>query len=150
LTPTTGSTKNMTYDENGNLTSVTNNCGTTTYTWDVRNRLIGINGFKPDCTALTASFKYDALGRRYEKTINGTTTQYVYDGLDIIQEKQNGAVSANYIRTLNIDEPLEKIKSDGTVRYYQTDALGSVIALTDEAGTIKTQYTYDPFGNVTQ
>jgi len=29
------------------------------------------------------------------------------------------------------------------------DALGSVIALTDETGAIKTQYTYDPFGNVT-
>lgn len=101
-----------------------------------------------------ASFKYDALGRRIEKlitdTVNGTrTTNYLYDGLDIIQEIENGAVSVNYIRTLNIDEPLARIKSDGTVRYYQTDALGSIIALTDETGTIKTQFTYEPFGAVT-
>jgi len=56
-------------------------------------------------------------------------------------------VSVNYIRTLNIDEPLARVVADGTVRYYQQDALGSVIALTDETGTIKTQYIYDPYGN---
>ena len=115
FTPSTGSAKNMTYDENGNMTSITNSCGTTTYTWDVRNRLVGINGFKPDCSPLTASFKYDALGRRIEKTINGTTTQYVYDGLDIIQEIQ-GSAKTNYIRTLNIDEPLVTV-----ISHYRLD-----------------------------
>lgn len=34
------------------------------------------------------------------------------------------------------------------MRYYQIDALGSVIALTDDTGAVKTIYTYDPFGNV--
>ena len=141
--------KNIAYDANGNVISATNTCGTTTYTWDVRNRLTGINGYSAACSTLTASFEYDALGRRIEKTINGVTTQYVYDGLDIIQEKQNGVPSVNYIRTLNIDEPLARIKADGTVKYYQTDALGSVIALTDTNGAVTTRYSYDPFGNVT-
>jgi RHS repeat-associated protein len=142
-------TGNIGYDENGNMTSMTNSCGTTSFTWDARNRLVGISGFKPDCSALSASFSYDALGRRTEKTINGATKQYLYDGLDIVQEIENSAVTANYIRTLNIDEPLARIKADGTVRYYQQDALGSVIALTDEAGAVKTQYSYDPFGSTT-
>ena len=141
--------KIMTYDENGNMTSVTNGCGTTTYTWDVRNRLIGIAGYKPDCTPLTASFKYDALSRRIEKTITGEAIQYLYDGLDIVQEIENSIVIVNYIRTLNIDEPLARIESNGTVRYYQTDALGSVITLTDENGNARTTYAYDPYGNVT-
>jgi RHS repeat-associated protein len=47
---------------------------------------------------------------------------------------------------LNIDEPLMRIKADNTIRYYHTDALGSVIALSDDAGAIKTTYTYQPFG----
>jgi len=139
----------MEYDENGNLVRVNNGCGTTTYTWDARNRLVGIRGFDKDCNPLSASFKYDALGRRIERTINGKTIQYLYDGLDIIQEIENGQVTVNYIRTFNIDEPLARIKVDGTVRYYQQDALGSVIALTDETGTIRTQYSYDPYGNTT-
>lgn len=70
----TFSDKNITYDDNGNMTSVTNSCGITNYTWDARNRLVGINGYKSDCTLLTASFAYDVLGRRIEKTINGSTT----------------------------------------------------------------------------
>ncbi len=52
------------------------------------------------------------------------------------------------IRTLNIDEPLTRIQADGTVRHYVRDALGSVIALTDDTGVVETTYTYDPFGNV--
>jgi YD repeat-containing protein len=71
--------KNMTYDNNGNMTSVTNGCGTTTYTWDVRNRLIGINGYDTLCAMLSASFKYDALGRRIQKTITHTDTGTVTD-----------------------------------------------------------------------
>lgn len=141
--------KNITYDNNGNMTSVTNSCGTTNYIWDVRNRLISIQGYKTDCPPLSASFEYDALGRRIDKTINGRSIQYVYDGLDIVQEIENGLPSVNYIRTLNIDEPLARIKSDGTVRYYQQDALGNVIALTDTNGSVTTRYSYDPFGNVT-
>ncbi len=136
----------MTYDENGNLASITNSCGTTTYTWDARNRLIGIDGFDENCNHLSASFKYDALGRRIEKTINGETIQYLYDGLDIVQEIKDGMVYANYIRTLNIDEPLARIKANGTIRYYHADALGSIIALTDDLGNVRTQYNYSPFG----
>jgi RHS repeat-associated protein len=140
---------NIGYDENGNMMSLANSCGTTNYTWDARNRLIGISGFNTDCSALSASFKYDALGRRLEKTVNGKTTQYLYDGLDIVQEIENSVVTANYIRTLNIDEPLARVKADGSVRYYQQDALGSVIGLVDDTGAVKTQYAYDPFGSVT-
>ena len=129
------------YDENGNLIQK----GATTYEWDARNRLIAING--PD---MQASFKYDALGRRIEKTINGETIRYLYDGLDIVQEIKDGMVYSNYVRTLHIDEPLVRTNSDGTVRYYQRDALGSVTALTDEMEAIKTQYIYDPYGNTEQ
>jgi len=129
----------LSYDDNSNLIQK----GETVYTWDARNRLISING--PD---MQASFKYDALGRRIEKTINGETVQYLYEGLDIVQEIKNGMVYSNYIRTLKIDEPLAEIQTVGTIRYYQQDALGSVISLSNENGDIKTQYIYDPYGNV--
>jgi len=65
---------------------------------------------------------------------------------DIAQEIEDGVVSVNYIRTLNIDEPLVRIAADGTVRYYQSDALGSIVALTDDNGIVTTQYNYTPFG----
>jgi|GEM_PF-4463021 len=129
------------YDDNGNMTS----WGDATFTWDARNRLIAING-----TSLSASFKYDSMGRRVEKTVNGTTTKYLYDGADIIMEMNgSGTPTAYYIRTLNIDEPLARVDLlTGEIRFYIADALGSIIALADENGVVKTRYNYTPFGEV--
>ncbi|MEJ2314135.1 MAG: hypothetical protein P8Y85_05035 [Nitrospirota bacterium] len=36
----------------------------------------------------------------------------------------------------------------GAVRHHLADALGSVTALADENGAVKTTYSYDPFGQV--
>ncbi len=80
--------------------------------------------------------------------MNGVTTEYVYDGWDILRETTAG-VTTDYTHTLNIDEPLALERSDGTIRYYKADALGSIIALTDENGAVTTSYAYDAFGNVT-
>jgi len=57
-------------------------------------------------------------------------------------------VKTNYIRTLNIDEPLSRVSST-TTRHYVRDALGSTVALADDTGVTKTTYVYDAFGNVT-
>lgn len=135
--------KSITHDNNGTITSIADTCGTTTYTWDARNRLTAINGFTAGCSPLSADFRYDALGRRIEKTINGKTIRYLYDGLDIVQEIENGTAGASYVRTLDIDEPLARIRSGGA-RYYHRDALGSVIALTDGSGSATSAYTYGP------
>jgi hypothetical protein len=59
-----------TYDLNGNLLTD----GTHTYTWDARNHLSTASG------GVTASFVYDAFGRRMKKTVSGTVTQFLYDG----------------------------------------------------------------------
>lgn len=136
--------KTQTYDVNGNLQTRSDVCGATTYTWDARNRLTGISGFQPDCTILSASFSYDAFGRRTTKTINGTTTSFVYDGLDVIQEVRNGQ-KVDYVRTLNIDEPLTRITSS-SIRHYVRDGLGSVLGLVDDSGANRSTYVYDAFG----
>ena len=126
----------LAYDSNGNLTSD----GTNTYVWDARDRLIGISG------GTTATLSYDALDRRLAKTINGATTTYLYDGADIVTEA--GATTANYLSTLNIDEPLVRQTSSGN-EYYHTDDLGSTLALSDDTGSVTTRYTYGPFGSTT-
>ena len=109
---------------------------------DARNRLVAISG--PN---VSASFEYDALGRRTSKTINGVMTDYQYDGNDIVSEIGGGAVGATYLRSLNIDEPF--VRQSSSNEYYHTDALGSVLALTDQTGVTQTTYRYDPFGNTT-
>jgi RHS repeat-associated protein len=105
--------------------------------------LIGISG-----PGVSASFIYDALGRRVSKTINGVRTDYQYDGNDIIAEIGGGAVATTYLRSLNIDEPFMRQSGSGN-EYYHADALGSVMALTDQTGVVQTTYRYEPFGKTT-
>jgi len=136
MTGFNGATLN--YDDNGNLTSD----GTNAYTWDARNHLTAISG------GSTASFVYDAFGRRAQKTINGTSTQFLYDGSNSVQEIQGGSPSANLLAGLGIDERFQRTDSTG-VRSFLTDNLGTTLALVDSAGTIQTNYTYQPFGSAT-
>lgn len=130
----------VTHDANGNLT----NAGTTTYTWDARDRLVGISG-----PGLSASFVYDALNRRVSKTINGVITRYQYDGKHVVAEFVGGALRATYLRHPETGELFIHTLNDGSHEYYHTDGLGSVIALTDDTGAVKTRYFYDADGNVT-
>jgi len=128
----------LTYDANGNLT----NDGVNTYQWDARNRLTGISG------GSTATFNYDVLGRRTSKAVGSLTSQFLYDGNDIAAEIGGGAVGANYLRSLTIDEPF--IRQTGTGNeFYHTDALGSALALSDGQGASATTYGYEPFGKTT-
>ena len=128
-----------TFDLNGNLTGD----GTNTYTWDARDRLVGIAG------GTSASFTYDSQGRRASKTIAGTTTQFLYDGANPVQELSGaGAVLANLLTGLGIDEYFTRTDGSGR-RTLLADALGSILALSDDAGTVQTSYTYEPFGNTT-
>lgn len=128
----------LTYDPNGNLT----NDGTNTYVWDARNRLVSISG------GVTASFKYDALGRRTSKVVGSAASQFLYDGNDIAAEVGGGSIGASYLRSLNIDEPFVRQTGAGN-EHYHTDALGSSLALSNSQGASAATYSYEPFGKTT-
>jgi len=123
----------LTYDLNGNLTSD----GTNSYTWNSRNELTTITG------PTGATFVYDALGRRRQKTIAGTTTSFLYDGLNAIQEATGSDVT-NVLTALGVDESLMRTDA-GASQGLLSDGLGSTLALA-ATGEVVTEYTYEPFG----
>ncbi|MBK8274269.1 MAG: RHS repeat-associated core domain-containing protein [Nitrospira sp.] len=100
-------------------------------------------------TGFAVSFSYDAFGRRTGKTVQGVTTNFLYDGLNPVQEKNGATVTANLLTGLNIDEFFTRTDGVG-VRALLPDALGSTVALGDNTGTLQTQYTYEPFGFASQ
>jgi RHS repeat-associated protein len=128
----------FTYDNNGNLT----NDGSKTYTWNARNQLAGLSG------GASASFQYDGSGRRRAKTISGTSTGFVYDGVNAIQELSGGSPSSNILAGLGIDEWFARTDA-ATTRHFLTEPLGSTVALADGSGAVQTEYTYGAFGNTT-
>ncbi len=98
---------------------------------------------------VTTAFTYDALGRRATKTVNGTTTKFLYDGADLLEETNtSGTIQARYLYGPGIDEPLE-LKRGTTTSSYSTDGLGSIVHLTTSAGAIAETYTYETFGKLT-
>ncbi len=142
------------YDKNGNLIErrervgldcVTDTSGaTTTYEWDVLNRLTRID--KPDGDY--AAYRYDAQGRRIEKDVNGALTRYVYDGIAVLLEYDGAnSLEARYTHSEQVDQPLAMARG-GQSFFYHTDHLGSVRLVTDGAGLVVSRYDYDSFGNI--
>ena len=135
-----------TYDNNGNIQTMVNSSGTTTYNWDYENRMTSV--VLPGSGG-TVSFKYDPFGRRIYKSSSAGTSVFAYDGDNLVEETNaTGAAVARYSQGLNIDEPLALLRS-GTTSYYQADGLGSLTSLSNTAGTLANTYTYDSFGNLT-
>jgi RHS repeat-associated protein len=113
--------------------------GATAYEWDGWGRLINVTG------PSSASFQYDAIGRRIEATRNGVTTKFLYDGIQAIQERAaNGALQASMV-TGYLDEIFTRSDAGG-LQGFLSDQLGSTLALTDGVGTVGRSYTYEPFG----
>ena len=98
---------------------------------------------------MSASFQYDSVGRRRGKIISGTTTNFLHDGPNLVQERTSGGTpTANLLTGLGIDETFTRADGSGTSTLL-TDALGSTLALADAAGAVQTQYTFEPFGVTT-
>ena len=150
------------YDNNGNMTKKT---GTGTgevaeFTWDYRDRLVGVV-IKPGENAnptSTISYKYDAFNRRIEKDVNGTITRYVYDRGNIhLEYDGENTFQAKYVHSDSVDEPLRMERPDNPYRnekfpvqefYYHRDRLGNITEITDFEGTVVQRYVYDAFGKV--
>jgi len=139
---TSNSNGSFTYDANGNTLSDAQGRG---FTWDFENRLNQV--VNPGVG--TTTFKYDPFGRRIQKSGPLGTTNYLYDGINLIEEVDNaGNVLARYTQTRTLDEELSELRS-GTTSYYEADALSSITSLSNSAGSLANTYTYDSFGTLT-
>ena len=130
----------LSYDGNGNLET---GRGGASYVHNSDNQLTSaLVGGVP------ASYKYDAVGRRTEKSVNGATVRYVHAGpMEISETDAAGNILVRYVPGAGIDQRTAMMDlATGETFYYHTGRLGSVQALADGTGTITDQYLYTPFG----
>jgi hypothetical protein len=129
------------YDANGN--TLTDAQGRS-FTWDFENRLT--QAVVPGTNGGTTNFKYDPFGRRIQKSGPLGTTNYLYDGLDLIEEADSSSnVLARYTEGLGVDHALSMLRA-GTTVYYQQDGIASVTSLSNSSSSLANTYTYDSFG----
>jgi len=133
------------YDLNGNLTQKTERATglMTRFTFDSENQLIGIA--LPDGT--TASYRYDGMGRRIEKNINGAISQQVYEGLDVLAEYVGGVLTSQFTYGPGIDEVLS-VRQGTLTAIFQSDVQGSVKRVVRSDGVELASYVFDSFGRI--
>jgi RHS repeat-associated protein len=117
------------------------NDGTRAYFWDARNRLTGVYGIPSESS-------YDPAGRRILGFVGGTSTSFLYDGDNVVEEIQGGSPSATMMTGLGLDQRFSRTSGSSTSTYL-TDNLGSTVALAGSSGTVQTSYAYDPYGVTT-
>ncbi|HEY2973223.1 MAG TPA: RHS repeat-associated core domain-containing protein, partial [Pyrinomonadaceae bacterium] len=134
-----------TYDNNGNVISRTDGSGTTTFGYNEENRLTQVT--LP--TDLTVNYKYDAFGRRIQRTATtGANERYVYDSADVLLDlNADGSVATTYLSGSGIDNHLRQSSATTGVSYYLSDHLGSTAGMTDASGNLVETDSYDSFGN---
>lgn len=144
---TNTSTASYSYDSNGNLISKTESGETTQYVWGFESRLKQVT--LPNGT--TVIYKYDALGRRIQRArIGGISTNFVYDGQDVVKDLNSDGSTVDHLNGPGIDNKLRltdsRLAATGPL-YFLQDHLGSTTALTNSQGVAVLQTSYDSFGN---
>lgn len=141
LQPVGGAVTNLTYDNRGNLTTD----GTNTFAYDMENRLTSATA-----AAVTATLKYDALGRLHEVAKGSSTARFLYSGAEIIAEYNGaGALQTRYVRGSGPDEVLVEYLGGNALtnkRWLIADERGSVVGGANSSGASQFKNAYDEYG----
>lgn len=129
------------YNTNGNVDRITEGGSQVTLTYNHADQVTQLTG-----AGGTATYVYDGNGQRIKRTPpGGSEIRYLWAGDEVLKEyHSDGAVQ--YL----LGAGREGIKKDGSWKFYLTDAQGSVVALTDEQGTVTDTWEYGDFGETTR
>ena len=152
-----------TYDNAHNMLTKVDGKGTTSYVYDVLNRLqkatepgsgkitsyiFDAAGNRASETVIAAGITvtngYNGEGYRTSKDVNGVVTKYLYEYDKVVLEVDgSGDQTARNVYGTNL---LTRIIGTDTL-YYMYNGHGDVTALVDTNKVVRVTYYYDAFGN---
>lgn len=138
--PTRVGMRPIEHDANGNLTSDL----AWRYSYDTENRLT-----EAKRGGVTATYLYDPQGKRSRKTVTSRpTTDFLYDGGQVIADYHGSTIARRYVWGPGIDEPVAMYEGSGTSnrQFYLTDWQGSIIGMVGTNGALLDNYGYAPYG----
>ncbi|WP_210639990.1 RHS repeat-associated core domain-containing protein [Pseudomonas sp. Tri1] len=118
------------------------------YRYDSQHRLIGVS--MPD--GHEATYRYDAFGRRISKTVNGLTTEFFWQGDQVVAESSRRH-HRSYLYEPGTFRPLVMLDGKGLNAcpfYYHLDHLGTPQELTNYGGQIVWSARYNGYGKTTE
>ncbi|MEM0927203.1 MAG: RHS repeat-associated core domain-containing protein, partial [Planctomycetota bacterium] len=137
------------FDRNGNLVRKEFASGADVeFAWDLLGRLESVTTSDGSTNAVI-EYEYDPEGYRIGETTSEGETRFLWDHSrelpHVIAEYEPESVDATQFV---IGNALHSRHHGDNDYHYHTDALGSVIALSDEAGVFVNRYRYDAYGTV--
>ena len=120
----------------------------TTFEYNLQNQLVRVNK-----RGQVTEYKYDPLGRRVEKSDESETTQYLWAGDQLAQEKTTGSeeqhknIKKTYVYEPESFKPVAMVQ-DNEVYHYHLDHLGTPRELTNREGEVVWKAQYKTYGNV--
>jgi len=158
---TSDGTWTYTHDNEGNRTKKSKGATqeTWTYGYDHWNQLVWVEQRATDGGTLLQriDYSYDALGRLIQRLHdsdgNGgtdTNARSSYDGRDAIAELNgsSGLVMLRLFGGTAMMAPEARVAAGAIVAWYMADRQGSIVALSDYAGVVQSEITYDGFGKI--
>jgi len=144
----TAGAKAFTYTANGERLTESEGPETTSYTYDVRGSLLGVE--LPDGIAI--EYLVDASGRRIGKRVDGVLTQgWLYAGglAPVAETDGTGSVTKTFVYGGQGHVP-DYLVAGGTTYRMLTDHLGSVRLVVDAtSGAVVQRLDYDAWGRIT-
>jgi len=131
------------YDVRGNLA----NKNGTLYGFDIGNRLRSVSG------APASRYVYDGHGRRVLDEVDGLgkCSQYGHSGQLVLAGDDRANTVSEYVYlggSLLAIRERDVLTNVYTTKYQHTDALGSPVAVTNDAQTVIEQSEYEPYGGL--
>ncbi|MEM8963088.1 MAG: Ig-like domain-containing protein, partial [Acidobacteriota bacterium] len=136
------------WDNAGNLVRK----GDLTFTYDYRNRLTEV---RDNLDNLVASYAYDSMNRRVQRTVGSTVRETVWDGWREVEEYVDGELTEQRIYGLGIDEivhhaaDLDQVSGLEASAVPVYDSSGNIAALTDVNGKPVERYSVSTYGDTT-
>ncbi|UZE04907.1 RHS repeat-associated core domain-containing protein [Pseudomonas corrugata] len=118
----------------------------TEYRYDSQHRLIGVT----TADGRETSYRYDAFGRRISKTVAGLTTEFFWQGDQLVAESSRHH-HRSYLYEPGTFRPLALLDGKGLNAcpfYYHLDHLGTPQELTNYGGQIVWSARYHGYGKV--
>ena len=136
------STWAYTHDPNGNMTSKTDGVDTYVYSWSEDNQLLGVElNSSP-----VVSYEYDSGSRMLQRIEGSISTNYHWDGWDLVREEKDDGVATEITNYLVPQGEVLAFQRDGDWFYLHGDGLSSTQLVTDESGAQVGRAVYGAWG----
>lgn len=132
------------YDASGRMESWTQNGQTRTFTWDVEDRLRGVDW----TDGVSARYDYDHAGMRIRSEVLGQTnpTTFVWGAGELLEEQQTTSGVTKKHRYERRGELVVGVALDTGKERFLRDGLGSIVGRKPATGP-SASYRFDAWGN---